>query len=331
MVNSAEPRKPPGRVEPRHAGRPRPWAIVLAGGQGVRLRTLTRHLHGDDRPKQYAALRGTRSLLRETLDRVALLVPADRTVIVTTQQHLPYTAMEVDLAVPGPWVLVQPADRGTAAGVLWPAHWIHARDAAATVAVFPSDHLVLEEEAFMSHVGRIAGFVDARSVWTVLLGALPTDAETGYGWVEPAERIGWAEGSPVHRVRRFVEKPGVETARVLYASGALWNTFVFVTRAAVLVGAGRERLPDVDERLRRAAAFDPAEHRRWALRQAYALMPKANFSRSVLEAWPSELGVSKLPPRITWCDLGTPERVVRALAGLGARPPWVDTWLAGVR
>src|SRR5262249_60178228 len=55
------------------------WAVVLAGGEGMRLRPLTRHLYGDERPKQFAAVVGARSLLRQTLDRVGLLVPPERT------------------------------------------------------------------------------------------------------------------------------------------------------------------------------------------------------------------------------------------------------------
>src|SRR5262249_21067056 len=44
------------------------WAIVLAGGEGVRLQPLTRELYGEPRPKQFAALTGHATLLRQTLD-----------------------------------------------------------------------------------------------------------------------------------------------------------------------------------------------------------------------------------------------------------------------
>jgi mannose-1-phosphate guanylyltransferase len=64
-------------------GEPRTWAVVLAGGKGERLSRLTRHIYGEDRPKQYAALTGGKSLLRQTLERVGGLVPSDRTVVVT--------------------------------------------------------------------------------------------------------------------------------------------------------------------------------------------------------------------------------------------------------
>ncbi|MCI0547867.1 MAG: NTP transferase domain-containing protein [Candidatus Rokubacteria bacterium] len=314
------PRKASSRRQARSRTIGQLWAIVLAGGEGVRLRPLTRHLHGEDRPKQYATLMGPRSLLRQTLDRIALLIPPERTVVVTMAGHFRWVAAELDVAARGPWVLAQPEDRGTAAGVLFPAHWIQARDEEATVAVFPSDHLIMPERTFMGHVEAAARFIEARPDCLVLLGAPPTEPETEYGWIEPAERLGWTARRPVYAVRRFVEKPPPAVARALYAGGALWNTFVFTARASALTDAGRQCMPALDERLRQALAFAGTEHERWAMRQAFALAPRANFSRGVLEAWPLSLGVSKMPD-VTWCDLGSVERVLRTLSRLGISPP----------
>src|SRR5262245_10853882 len=125
----------PERAEtPEHASR-HLWAIVLAGGEGVRLRPLVRLLCGDERPKQYAPVLKRRTLLGQTLDRVARLVPPERTVVVTLEKHARYVAAEL-LQTSRPWILAQPENRGTAAGVLFPAHWIHAQDPEATVVVF---------------------------------------------------------------------------------------------------------------------------------------------------------------------------------------------------
>jgi mannose-1-phosphate guanylyltransferase len=264
-----------------------------------------------------------RSLLGQTLDRVALLIPPERALVVTIAEHVRYVAAELDVSGHGPWVLTQPEDRGTAAALLWPAHWIQARDPEATLAVFPSDHFVLEEREFMRHVEALATFVESKSDYTVLLGAQPTEPETDYGWIEPGERIGWARRDPVYRVRCFREKPSAAEARSLFAGGALWYSRLCRPRRT-LIAAGRAYVPVLESRLSRAAFFRGTAHEHWALRQAYALAPAANFSRSMLEVWPLPLGVCALPA-ITWSDLGTPTRVLKMLADLSLTPAWAAT------
>ena len=307
-------------------GRGSLWAVVLAGGEGTRLRPLVRRLCGDERPKQYSPLLGTRTLLRQTLDRVGLLIPPERIVVVTLQAHARYLACEFG-EQPRPHVLSQPESRGTAAGILLAAQWIETRDPGATLVCFPSDHLVLEEAAFMEHVSELALFVRREPRRIVLIGAPPSQPETEYGWIEPGEPVGWTGQGPIHAIRRFREKPSKEAAETLLRRGSLWNTFVFAARAAVLLSAGRECAPALYDRLAALRAFAGGEHERWAVRQAYALAPTVDFSRSILEACPQMLAVSKLPG-LTWCDLGSPERVVKMLARLGVSTPWLATYTA---
>ena len=297
------------------------WAIVLAGGEGRGLRALTRHLYDEDRPKQYAALVGSRSLLRQTLDRVGRLVPAERTVVVTLASHARFIEAEWRGA-PAPRVLAQPCDRGTAAAVLLAAHWIQAHDPRAIVVSFPSDHFILEEAAFTRRVADVARFVTEHPDTMVLLGAPPTEPETEYGWIEPGERVGWTVQGPLYRVRRFEEKPSTPMAAALSQAGGLWNTFVLTAAAATLIKAGRECVPNLHDRLARAAPFVGTEHEHWAIRHAYALAPTADFSRSILELCPVPLAVSRVPG-LTWSDLGTPERVARVLQRLGPAPAWL--------
>lgn len=297
------------------------WAVVLAGGEGVRLRPLIRRVCGDERPKQYAPLVGSRSLLRHTLDRVGLVVPPGRTLVVTARDHARYIAAELH-GPSAPHVLVQPENRGTAAGILFPAHWIQWGDPTATVAVFPSDHFVVEQQVFMRHVLEIADVVGRHPEWIVLLGAHPTEPDTEYGWIEPGENLGPSLGAGLYRVRRFWEKPSVETARACLARGCLWNTLVFVSKVGTLVETGRQCVPQLHARLAGIAPFAGTEDETWAIQQAYALAPSANFSRAILESGLPRLAVSKLP-RVTWSDWGTPERVLRSLRRLGPLPDWM--------
>lgn len=322
-ANSQEPsrRKARARIESRARTPQQLWAIVLAGGNGMRLRPLTLRVCGDGRPKQYAALVGSRSMLGQTLDRVARAIPPSQTVVMTLRSHASYMAAEFACAPPVR-VLAQPEDRGTAAGVLFPAHWIHRQDPEATVAVFPSDHFILEEAAFMGHVQEVAAFVSRHPRWLVLFGAQPTDPQTEYGWIEPGGPLAGIPGDTILRVRRFWEKPSQETARACMARGCLWNTFVFVTKVATLIEAGRHFLPALSDRLVHIAPFAGTDYEPWAVQQAYALAPEANFSRAILEPCPPFLAVSRLPA-LTWSDWGTPERVLQSIRRAGLSPAWL--------
>lgn len=299
----------------------RTWAVVLAGGDGCRLRPLVRRLFGDDRPKQYVPLLGPTSLLRATLDRVGRLVPVERTVVVSQYDHTRYLDRELDdLAVPH--VLLQPENRGTGTAVLYAAHTIRRLDPDAVVVVFPSDHYIREEDAFLAHVVEVTAFVERYPQRLILLGARPTSPEPEYGWVRPGTIMGETSDGPICRVRGFLEKPEADGAQRCMATGWLWNTFAFVTTLPTLLDAGHEFLPEIDDRLNLIAAFSGSRHEGWAVRQAYSMAPTADFSRAILERCPTWLGVSRLPA-LTWSDLGTPRRVVGVASSLPQRPLWM--------
>jgi len=298
------------------------WAVVLAGGKGVRLRGLTRHVYGEDRPKQYAALAGSKSLLRQTLERVSVRIPPGQTVVVTMAGQASYLDEELRHESPALHVLQQPEDRGTAAAVLLAAHWILARDTEARLVVLPSDHFVADDTIFMDHVVEVLTILETWPNRIILLGAEPTEPETDYGWITVGAMLPGSGGSPVYGVLRFSEKPDQEIADELFASGALWNTSVFAGRATTLIRAGRQWLPSLHERLAQLRTFLGTEHERWALRQAYELAPRANFSRDVLEHDPQTLAVMRLSA-VAWRDLGTPRRLIQTLNELGIRPDWL--------
>src|SRR5713226_8527611 len=115
------------------------WGVILSGGDGIRLRPLTRLLTGDDRPKQFCRLLGEKTLLAETRHRVAQTVRPDRTLFVLTRSHEPFYAAEL-AEVPPTQMVVQPSNRGTLPAILWSLTHLVRLDQRAAVAFFPSDH-----------------------------------------------------------------------------------------------------------------------------------------------------------------------------------------------
>jgi mannose-1-phosphate guanylyltransferase len=297
------------------------WAVVLAGGEEVRLRSLIRGILRDERPKQYVPLMGPVSLFRHTIDRVARLVPAARTVVVSRQDQRPYLSQELERGSK-PHVLFQPQDRGSGAAVLFAALWIQQHDPDAIVAVFPSDHFVAEERAFIDHMAELMAFVKQDPDRLVLAGMHATEPDPDHDWIEPGEPLGQTSSGPIFRVRKVWKQPDAEKTSRGLAAGWLWNTMTFVVRSAALLSAGRNFLPTFLERLSRAVDLEGTGNEEWAIRQAYALAPTTDLSHSLLHDCAPFLAVSKLPP-VIWSDLATPARVLKLIGALGLRPPWM--------
>lgn len=304
---------------------PHLWAIVLAGGEGKRLRTLVKRICGDERPKQYAPVLGDRTLLGQTLDRVGRLVPPERTIVVSGRHHGRYLEAESACQRGGPHLLTQPEDRGTAAGILYSAHWLARRVPSARVAIFPSDHYVREEDLLIEHVARLNRFVRARPDRLVLVTARPTGAEVEYGWIERGDVVDGLRGAEIRRVVAFHEKPSDVQARRYMQLGFVWNTFILVVDLQTLLEVGYRHLPEMSERLARIVPFSGTADEAFAVHQAFALMPPANFSKAILEACPPLLAASALPG-VTWSDLGTPRRVLELIRTARLTPPWLERY-----
>jgi len=320
-ARTVDPRSQLQRIQARpEAGT---WAVILAGGQGLRLRPLTEYVCGDARPKQFARLLGPHSLLRQTMERTALGIPRARTVVVAHRSHVAYLAEDLAGLAEPPHVLLQPDDRGTGAAILLAAQWITAQEREATVAVFPSDHFVRGTVAFMRHVLGVADHVRRHAGPLVLLGVVPSDPEPQYGWIRLGARLGEVGGEPLYRVAGFTEKPSPEGARLACARGDLWSTLILVGAAQALVGLGWQAAPLVSERLAEIRWSGTAEHDAAAVASAYGRIPRLDFSRGVLEQQPPLLTVSQLPSRILWSDWGTLDRVVTSLRAAGLAPAWM--------
>ena len=126
----------------------RTWSVVLAAGDGTRLRTLTTDEHGVTVPKQFCSVGGGPSLLRMALQRAAAVTDPRRCLVVVSEEHRRWWEPEVQ-GLPPENVLVQPSNRGTACGLVLPVLHVLLREPNGLLAVIPSDHYV-EHEATLT-------------------------------------------------------------------------------------------------------------------------------------------------------------------------------------
>lgn len=318
------------RHKARETTRPSPWVIVLAGGKGERMRPTVLRWLNENRPKQYCAFVGTRSMLQHTLDRASALATPDRIVAVIGQGHESFYIQAVNPGL-GEVILRQPADRGTATAILHALAYITEQDPSADVVILPSDHYVHPEAAFIEHLRRACWAIEADAERLTLLGATPTRPETDYGWIVPDTK-GTAERNKEvpWPVRTFQEKPDPIRANELFHQGSLWNTMIVASSARLLWTLGERHLPEATEaftmyrRVLRAVRHGEVDrdHAALALAHVYSRLRPADFSREILER---ATGSSAVLPLIglDWSDWGRPERVVECLSRIGVRPAFL--------
>lgn len=295
--------------------RDRLWSIVLAGGEGERTRPFIERWLGKHKPKQYCTFVGTRSLLQHTIDRADRLVDPKRRVLVAAESHREEVWNQLAGRAAGR-VVFQPENRGTAPGVFLPLTYVLAEDPDATVAIYPSDHFVYPEGAFLEAVAEATWILERSPHTAILMGVVPDYPESDYGWILPGSAAG---DDRVRTVTRFLEKPPSSAARDAMAKGGLWNTLVIVAKAKSLWRLGRHCVPGLMELFQWLAMSVNTTKESEVQHFVYRTMPVRDFSRDVLQRVPEMLAVMEMSG-VLWSDWGRPARIDSALRQIGKEP-----------
>jgi len=287
---------------------PRPWAAILAGGEGRRLNSVTTGITGEPTPKQFCRLLGPMTMIDETRQRLAGVVDDRQTVLMLSKSHRRFYA---DLAQSRPPSLMveQPASQGTGAAMAFALGRICRADRDAVVAFFPSDHYYSNVGAF--RVAVAAAYRVASEQWDrlVLVGATPHRAEPDYGWIEPSKPLGniSASDNTAFGVNRFWEKPEMSVTTQLFQRQCLWNTFITVGTIDAFRRAFLATQPQLVGTMEAIEGASPSDEARVA-ESEYRRVPSVSFSQHVLALAPELLAV--VPLRASgWVDIGRPERL----------------------
>ena len=226
------------------------WAVILAGGVGSRFWPLST----PERPKQLLPLVNERPLLVNTLDRLAELVPPDRTLILTNAS-LANAIAKAAPSIPPENIIAEPMPAGTAAALTWAALLIEKRASSdATMICVHADWSIADDAGFrdaLSDAERVAREEQA----LVTVGVIPTRPDPGFGYIQPGDKT----ESGARTVVRFVEKPDRMRAESMMHGGYLWNSGIFAWRVSDFLDEIRRLTPEVSQALADHASRGLAE------------------------------------------------------------------------
>ncbi len=271
------------------------YVAIMAGGVGSRFWPASRNKH----PKQFLDILGLgKSLLQLTFERFLKICPAEHIFIVTNaayhdlvQQQLPQ--------ITDNQILLEPSRNNTAPCIAYAAFKIQAFDATANLIVAPSDHIILDTDAFIKTLQQGLDFC-ATSDALLTLGIRPTRPDTGYGYIhfEPTPAR-----ESVHRVKQFTEKPPLAQARTFVERGDyLWNAGIFVWRVQTVLEALQRHAPDIYSILEAGSDLYNTPSEQAFIDAKYPDTPSISIDFAIMEKADN---VFTIPSDFGWSDLGT--------------------------
>jgi mannose-1-phosphate guanylyltransferase len=270
------------------------YCVIMGGGIGSRFWPFSRKTL----PKQFLDFFGTgRSLLQQTFDRFNKTIPAENILVVTNEMYVDLVRFQLPELHPKQ-VLLEPTRRNTAPCIAWASYHIRALNPNANIVVAPSDHLILKESEFLTAVERGLEFV-SHSDKLLTLGIKPNRPETGYGYIQIADK----EGENFYKVKTFTEKPELELAKVFVESGEFyWNSGLFLWNVNSIIAATEKVLPELCNILKKGEKLYDTPEEKAFIDENFPLCPNVSIDFGVMEKADNvyvSLG------DFGWSDLGT--------------------------
>ncbi|MDB5311895.1 MAG: mannose-phosphate guanylyltransferase [Gemmataceae bacterium] len=276
-------------------------AMIMAGGGGTRFWPRSR----DRRPKQFLSFAGDRTLLQETVDRIAAQVPPDRTWVLTADQYRDATAEQLPELPPG-HVVGEPARRDTAPCIGLGAALIAREDPDATIVVMPADHVIEPAQEFRRAVHAAEQFATDFPTSLLTFGIRPTYPSDGYGYIRFGEQMATRQGIPLSRVTEFKEKPDPDTAERYVASGEYyWNSGIFVWKPGAVLGELERRKPALHATVMRIAEAWGTPRGPDLFRSEYEKAEKISIDYAVMQEAGKAGKVLVMHAPYQWDDVGS--------------------------
>ncbi len=273
------------------------YVAIMAGGIGSRFWPAS----NEDKPKQFLDILGTgKSLLRLTYERFLAFFPNENIFIVTNKKY----NLLVNEQIPelgSNQIINEPSRNNTAPSVAYTAFKINNINPNANIVMAPSDHIILKEAEFKSHILNALDFASNNDS-LITLGILPTRPDTGYGYIEFGEKYPNVSFD-IYKVNSFKEKPDLSTAKeYLESEKYLWNAGIFIWSTKSILTALKKYAPGIFDRLNAEAGIYNTDKEKDFIEKNYPLTTKISIDFAIMEKADN---IYTIPADIAWSDLGT--------------------------
>lgn len=274
------------------------YLVILAGGAGSRFWPIS----SEELPKQFLDILGCgRTLIQLTLERFNGLIPKENVWVVTAEKYREIV-MEQLPEVPSSNILCEPCCRNTAPCICYVSWKIKKLNTKANIVVSPSDHLVVDIQAFQSAIDDSLSFA-AETDAVVTLGLKPTRPETGYGYIKADLTYSSSRKHNIFRVDEFKEKPTLEIAKeYIQSPNYLWNSGIFIWNVNTIINAFRVYEPEVSSIFEGLMPYYGTDKEQNKIDESYPQCKNISVDYAILEK-AEEIFV--FPASFSWSDLGT--------------------------
>ncbi len=274
------------------------YLVILAGGAGSRFWPIS----SEELPKQFLDILGCgRTLIQLTLERFNGLIPKENVWVVTAEKYREIV-MEQLPEIPSGNILCEPCPRNTAPCICYVSWKIKKLNTKANIVVSPSDHLVVDIQAFQSAIDDSLSFA-AETDAVVTLGLKPTRPETGYGYIKADLTYSSSRKHNIFRVDEFKEKPTLEIAKeYIQSPNYLWNSGIFIWNVNTIINAFRVYEPEVSSIFEGLMPYYGTDKEQNKIDESYPQCKNISVDYAILEK-AEEIFV--FPASFSWSDLGT--------------------------